>query len=424
MRQTNLKAVPPRRPDRELLRQFGVMQNLTDEQLDLLASSLTLHYARKGALILQRGSTDPSTLFLVSGAVELEAGDGHVTTLVSGTPSAARPIAQLTPKQYDVKAKGPVEYLLVDYMLLQELQRGTDAPASTGLVLTSETLSDEDAEACLLGRIEEDLSHDRLLLPSLPEIAIRLGRALEGEASNAKRIALMLQNDPAITAKLIKAANSALFAEHDPVDRPSAAVSRLGIETTHKLVVGFALSELFRAHARPLQQRMQALCAESTRVAAISFVLARLSGRFSGEQAMVAGLIHNIGAIAIVSYAETYPELAENEALLDDTLQRLQGRVGGMILRDWNFPEDLVSVAEESGDWNRDGRLEPDYTDLVMVARLHSFIGTPMMERAPRLDEVACLDKLELGDLTPRMSLKILAKAEEQIEKVHSLIDR
>jgi len=398
------------------------MENLTDEQLDLLASSLTLHYARKGERILTRGSTDTSTLFLVSGTLLLEAADGHVTTVVAGTPSAARPIAQLTPKQYDVKAQGPVEYLLIDCALLHELKRGADSPSTTGLVLTSETFSDEDAESRLFTRIEEDLSQDRLQLPSLPEVAIRLGRALENETSDAKRISLMLQNDPAITAKLIKAANGPLFAGHDPVEKPSAAVKRLGFDTTHKLVVGFALSELYRSHSRILQRRMQALCAQSIQVAAIGFVLARLTRKFRGEQAMLAGLMHNIGAIATLNYAEEFPELTEDDALLDTILDHLQGRVGGMILRKWNFPEAVVIAAEESREWHRNKDAEPDMADLVITAQLHSFIGAPIKAQIPHLDDVACVGKLELGELTPRKSLKILAKAGEQIRRAHDLI--
>lgn len=65
---------------------------------------------------------------------------------------------------------------------------------------------------------------------------------------------------------------------------------------------------------------------------------------------------------------------------------------------------------------------EPDYVDLVVVAQLHAFVGTPAMARLPRLDLVPAFHKLALGKLTPRHSIGILENAREQIRELRDLL--
>ena len=90
----------------------------------------------------------------------------------------------------------------------------------------------------------DDLAKDRLALPSLPEVAVGVCRALEDETLDAEQLAEVIQADVLITAKLFKAACNARHGDPTSVSSCRAAVARLGARTTRKLVLSFTLHEL------------------------------------------------------------------------------------------------------------------------------------------------------------------------------------
>ena len=172
-----------------------------------------------------------------------------------------------------------------------------------------------------------------------------------------------------------------------------------------------------------LQKRMRRLWKHSTRVAALCFVLAKKTRCFPPDQALLAGLIHDIGEIAILTYLEKYTLFTSlEEDQIDRVAATLRGQVGGMILRHWDFPPQFVTVAVEAEQWHRDAATDPDYCDLVIIAQLHSFVGTPLLASLPPLNELPAFKKLPLGDLTPQNSLQILDEAHEQIRNAESLV--
>ena len=87
-----------------------------------------------------------------------------------------------------------------------------------------------------------------------------------------------------------------------------------------------------------------------------------------------------------------------------------------------HFAEDFTVTALESEHWTRDPAPEPDYCDLVIAAQLHSFVGTPQARDLPHIGQTACFRKLNLGELTPRQSLKILDQANEQLVQAEQLL--
>lgn len=137
---------------------------------------------------------------------------------------------------------------------------------------------------------------------------------------------------------------------------------------------------------------------------------------------MLCGLLHDIGALAIIGAVRKKPALAENPELFDRLLSSLKADVGSMVLRQWEFPSFFVQVTLHAEDWMRDVSHNPDYVDLVVVAQLHSYVGTARMRSLPRLDLVPAFHKLALGRLTPRHSIGLLENAKEQIHELRTLL--
>jgi len=258
-------------------------------------------------------------------------------------------------------------------------------------------------------------------LPSLPDVAVRLGRALKNQNTDIKQLARLVQMDPAITAKLIKAANSPLYYRNRKIQTCLDALMTLGLDVTHKLVVSFVLRELFRTNSKHIEIRMQKVWNHSIRVAALCHVLARLTRKLPPEQALLSGLLHDVGVIGILTYADRYPEIDTRANILDGIITGMRATVGEMILSHWQFPKNTITAAREAEDWMRDHGPELDDCDLVMVAQIHSFMGTPKIQEVPSLDEIPAFHRLGFIDLTPKKSMKILEKAEQQIAEVEAL---
>lgn len=412
------------------LKQFAIFNSADLTKLQTIINDVSISWAAKGQTIIVLGDTSEFGYFLLSGTLILKAADGGVRTIVSGTEAAKNQIAQLVPRRYQVIAATRVSYLKIPNALLNafSFRDGNESNIilNEGAVLdesnTGLTNSDVVIKNEISYQLYQDLQNDKLVLPSLPDIALRVGRALRDENSSAHQIAAIAQTDTAIAAKLIKAANSAMYGGSKKVDNCSAAVVRLGTDLTHKLVMTFALKDLFNTSSKLLNHHMKRLWDHSTKVAAIAHVLAIKLGKFHPEEALLAGLVHDIGTLAILNYALDFPEAQNSRKILDNVIHSLRGQIGTMILRNWGFPDGLHEVALDAENWMRNPESAPDYTDIVIIAQLHSFIGSPKHEKLPPIDSVPAFSRLKLGKLTPKMTLKILDEAKEEIAGVRALL--
>jgi HD-like signal output (HDOD) protein len=409
-------------PSVETLQQFHILDSLPEAQLELLTRALVIKRAPRGKKVIEQGAKESFSFFLLDGDVVLQAKDGGASKISHRDNAAKNPIAQLIPRLYDVTAVSAIEYVHVDNRLLAGLTEHPDVVRNE----SEEVFLDygvDNTENNLEQALNNDLINERLYLPSLPDVAVKIGKALEDESTDAERIAKIIQSDVAMTAKIIHVANSAMYSVRSPADCCSAAVVRLGIHTTHRLVLSFALRELFNTKSGLLKERMKALWEHSLQVSAVSHVLAKLSGQFNPEHAMLAGLLHDIGEIAILTYAEKFPDVAHDEEKMAEIIADMRGPVGSKILESWDFTEDLIQVTAEAEKWQRDSIDGPDYADLVNIAQLHCLIGTPQMQEMPMLDQVPAFHKLSLGEFTPELSVVVLEKAKERLAETEALLN-
>lgn len=224
--------------------------------------------------------------------------------------------------------------------------------------------------------LKDDLANNRLTLPTLPEVALKARDAVEDPEVTAGQVADIVATDPAISARLIQVANSPFFRARSPIDNLQTAISRMGIATVRDLVNSLAMQQIFQATNAQLDERLRALWEHSVQVAAISRVLAMAFPNLQPEQAMLAGLIHDVGALPILTRAEDEPKLLSNTRLLDRIVHKLHAKLGRIILASWNFPQSLIDVAAEHESLSRDPGGPVDYVDLVIVANLQSYIGS------------------------------------------------
>jgi len=407
----------------ERLREFSSFRMLPDDDLVILSGRIAVKEARRGDVLFECGDIDSVDLFLLTGRLQLIAEDGRERSVEADSDVARMPIARLRPRQYTAKAMTTVDYFTVDVDLLESLteKRSGDDEMGVGYGLV-EINYDADESAEMLQAFKHDLNARKFRLTSLPEVALAIRNLLNDGNAGARQVSDLVNRDQAIAAKIVRAANSPIYFGAAKCDNVQSAVVRLGLMTTRQLVISFTLRDLFQATSPLLKKLMAEAWQHSADVAAISLVLARHTKSFNPEEAMLAGLVSNIGVLAVLNYAQSYPQLLDNEVLLRQWIEKLRGEAGALVLENWQFPDEIVEVARGCEDWMRCPTTHVDLCDLVLVATLHSYIGKRKQTTPPRLDQVPAYQKLALGNLTPELTLQILVEARDQIEQARAML--
>ncbi len=255
------------------------------------------------------------------------------------------------------------------------------------------------------------LSHDRLTLPTLPEVAVRVRELVEMDDISSAQLAAEIGKDPAISVRVLRVANSAAQRGLQAVDSLPLAVTRLGFDCTRWLVSGLAVEQLFDSREPAVRARLKLHWQRSVDIAARARMLATHCTRLDPERAMLAGLLNEVGVLPIVRLAEAQPELLESVAALEQVLSALAPQVGRLVLQAWGFPAALAEVPAASGDLARRHDGPADYVDVVCIARLLSRVGA--VETLKVAAPVPAFAKLALPE---GVSLQQIGGGEQEFE--------
>ena len=274
--------------DTDQLKHFELLRHLSDDQLIMLANNSETLKLGPGDAMVEAGSADPFEYFLLAGELDLQdPASNSMKTIVAGSPEAQSPIASKRPRTVNIKAHSNAAVLQVELGALKELLK--QAPGNSYAVRQA-LRDDQPEDKQLLLDVYADLRNNKLVLPSLPEVAVRIRRMIDDGTNSARKISQAVNTDPSIAAKLIKAANSPLFRGTKEFETSAQAIVRLGMQTTKQLVTTFTVKELFKASTPLLKQRMDALWQHSMEIAAICYVLGKNVRGLDPDQGL--SLIH------------------------------------------------------------------------------------------------------------------------------------
>lgn len=244
--------------------------------------------------------------------------------------------------------------------------------------------------------ILQELENGKLVLPTLPEVALRVRDVVDQPDVTAKQLAEIIVTDAALSTRLIKVANSPLYRGRILSESVQMAVSRLGLSMVRNLVISLVMEQMFQATSNRLDKRLHSLWEHSTDVSARCQILAKKHSSIKSDEAMLAGLIHNIGILPILMKAEEIPALIQDTQMLDDLIERLHNKIGGAILESWGFSDALIAVPREYSNLAWDGENGPDLVDIVQVAQIQSLENTENAISREKLDSVKSFKKLGL----------------------------
>ena len=233
--------------------------------------------------------------------------------------------------------------------------------------------------ASLLETVAHDLidqiKQDSLVLPSLPEVCLRVRDVAEDVDATIPQLAGLIRQDAGLSARIIKVANSPLVRISSEVTDLTTAISRLGMNFTSNLAMGLAMEQMFQATSDVVDKRMRKIWSQSSEIASICHVLASHYTQLLPDQAMLAGLIHKIGALPVLAYAEDNNTLLNDGFALDKLIEKLHPVIGNHIVKAWKFPSAIQNVPSQYLKFDREVPAV-DYADLVTVAVLQSYANT------------------------------------------------
>ncbi|MCK4708236.1 MAG: HDOD domain-containing protein, partial [Gammaproteobacteria bacterium] len=259
-------------------------------------------------------------------------------------------------------------------------------------------------------------------LPSLPDIAFKVHKAVEHEHVTIDDIAHIIEADPAIAAHLLKLANSPMNRTINPILSIRDAVMRLGINATRDYVLAFTIKDLFKTRSPLLKNIMKRFYTHSAQVAAMCMSIAQLQNTLKPESALLAGLLHDIGVIPILNYASKISSNSDVENEIISVIEKLKPLVGSMLLKQWGLDKLFICVVENAENWFRDDSKELDYGDPVVIAQLQNYIRPQVHGDLPELEEVPAFKKITLTSGDPECSNKILEIAHEELQEVMALL--
>lgn len=220
----------------------------------------------------------------------------------------------------------------------------------------------------LLRILEDDIVSNRLILPSLPEVALRVRELASNPECCIRVLEREISSDAAIAARLIKVANSSALQRGRPVTALRQAIMSLGLNLVRSLVTQLAILQTMRTSKDT--SRLHGFVASGLHISTMCHNLASRHTSLDPELAALGGLLHDIGKLPLRDFLLQ----RKNELTRLDRLRfelALHPYVGAMLLKHWEMADELVHMARWHESVLREtGSPEPDYVDIVIAANI------------------------------------------------------
>ena len=234
--------------------------------------------------------------------------------------------------------------------------------------------SGTDAEAfAFVQQLAGELSSGKVELPSFPDVALRVRKVLQDDNVTPDKIVRVIGSEPALAARVLQIANSAaLNVSGKAVTELRTAVARMGFNMVRSAAIAFAMSQLKKVDAlKGLEKQLDELWKRSSMVATMSYVVARrLSTKVNPDTAMLAGLLHGVGHLYILTRAAKHQSLFNNEAAFHSIVRDWHASIAKALLENWEMAEDIVLAVSEFEDLQRTHTGPTDLTDVLTVGNL------------------------------------------------------
>ena len=408
------------------LKKLFPLGNFPLAELEVLAEKIVLLEGGKGKVLVQAGDDDGQALYLLTGKLQVTDEQGNVDVIKTGSSQTHFPVSYGHPHSVTIQCMEPSTYFRLDRQIVENLLQ---ANRELSRVSLEELTSGSDyLDTELYRELLCAYYTDKLFLPALPNVAMQIQDILQAADDNSV-VASILQLDMSTAALIIRSANSPLFRGKDKIETIEQAIARLGFDVVKHLVLRFSEAHTFEAKHKGIALRCNQLWIHSAEVAAFAYVLAQSTQHLDPEHAMTLGLVHDIGALPVLYFADRHPDLAWGSSNIDNCLEALRGPFGAAIVDKWGLSDDYVNVAMGADNWSRREDGVSDYIDLIKIAQLYSFMGKSKEQVAmrgissiPAYDTVPAFSKMGFDVSDQHRNREIIDEARRRMEKFREII--
>lgn len=397
----------------ETLKTLFPIRNLSDEILQTFATENHVETLPAGSVLFSVNQQATCAIYLLRGTVILADHNGSSYEISAGSAQAKFPICSGIKHTATATAKTEIDLLRVSLKIML-----TPSRQDHGKLAIPAELNDNRLLSLFAEHFESN-DHE-IEIPSLPEVAITLRKAIQKDVSIDDAVKI-IQLDPVISAKLIEVANCPLYLTAVPAKNCKDAVIRIGLNATRNLVTALSMKQIFKSKSPLIKQHLEEVWKQSLYLSGLSHVLASHSLQQNPENALLAGLICDIGVIPFLSFSANLPSEYHNDAEIEQAMPIIKGPVGAVILKEWEFAEEFIDVAKSSSDWFHSSGNTLTLTDIVVLSRLHAMIGKKTTAELPAITAIPAAAKLKNFALSPENTLGILHDAKAKIHEALSI---
>lgn len=289
----------------------------------------------------------------------------------------------------------------------------------------SPTPTQRDASTAAFEFVRElsiGLSHSNIELPSFPDVVSRVQRVLSQENASSERVVRVIGAEPLLATRVLAMANSAAL---NPGGRAltelRSAITRLGFDALRAAAVSFAMAQLRAASDyKSVQRYLDALWQHSVQVASLSYVIARRVRTVNADTAMLAGLVHGVGKLYILTRSQGHPALFADQAMYQHIVNDWHAPIAKVLLESWHMADDIASAVcaytDESRQLRGTAAVLADVLELAVALAACKQTSDLLVERLGSSKAAARLD------LTLQAAEALMGESAEEIAALRAAL--
>jgi HD-like signal output (HDOD) protein len=257
----------------------------------------------------------------------------------------------------------------------------------------------------MLADIAKELSGE-VVFPTYFDAVLRLRKILNDPDASIAELAHAVSVEPLISAKLLQLANSAAYhtGGNQLVDLKSA-ITRLGLNAVRTAALSIVMTQLMRAKGMAdFSEITESLWEHSIKTAAAASVVARHTARQNPDEAMLAGLIHDLGAFYMLYRATQYEELRHRPDTIRYLIIQWHESIGVSLLNALGIPEEIVEATIDHDHMRPTPTTIRNLSDIIYVANMLSggHFEWLMQDKPETPSEISLLEE-KYGHLRPEI---------------------
>lgn len=230
-------------------------------------------------------------------------------------------------------------------------------------------------KSALLTILTEKISHDTLILPTLPEIALKVRKEADDPEANLDKMTEVIRQDPSLSARIIKIANSGQRGRRVKVADLNQAAIRIGLMQIKNIATALAMEQLFVTRNEAIRDHLNRCWHNTVEVTVHALTIHKLyveamhDRSISADELTLCAMVSHIGVLPMLSEAERHSDIFGDKDFLTESIDNLSGRIGGIITREWDFPPASVDIAENWQSYNL-STSSVTYLDFIRLAAI------------------------------------------------------